>query len=72
MQSVQADYGLFVSWSDFKQSVNKEEAAKFFKVRLWNQNDLIEQLLVNYDRLDQSIQAEIPLKRIWLVAAQND
>jgi len=72
MQGVQADYGLFVSWSDFKQSVNKEEAAKFFKVRLWNQNDLIEQLLLNYDRLDQSIQAEIPLKRIWLVATQND
>jgi restriction system protein len=72
MQSVQADYGLFVSWSDFKQSVNKEEAAKFFKVRLWNQNDLIQQLLDNYDQLDQSIQAEIPLKRIWLVAAQND
>jgi len=72
MQGVQADYGLFVSWSDFKQSVNKEEAAKFFKVRLWNQNDLIEQLLINYDRLDQSIQAEIPLKRIWLVANQSE
>lgn len=68
MQSVQADYGLFVSWSDFKQTVNKEEAAKFFKVRLWNQNDLIEQLLLNYDKLDQNIRAEIPLKRIWLVA----
>lgn len=68
MQSVQAEYGLFVSWSDFKQTVNKEEAAKFFKVRLWNQNDLIEQLLLNYDKLDQNIRAEIPLKRIWLVA----
>ena len=72
MQSVQADYGLFVSWSDFKQTVNKEEAAKFFKVRLWNQNDLVEQLLNNYERLDQSIQAELPLKRIWLVANQTD
>lgn len=72
MQSVQADYGLFVSWSDFKQTVSKEEAAKFFKVRLWNQNDLIDQLLVNYDQLDHSIQAEIPLKRIWFVAAHND
>ena len=72
MQSVQAEYGLFVSWSDFKQSVNKEEAAKFFKVRLWNQNDLIEQLLNNYDKLDQSIQAELPLKRIWLVANPDD
>lgn len=71
MQSVQADYGLFVSWSDFKQTVNKEEANKFFKVRLWNQSDLIEQLLANYDKLDQSIQSEIPLKRIWLVANQD-
>lgn len=71
MQSVQAAYGLFVSWADFKQTVNKEEAAKFFKVRLWNQKDLIDQLLANYDQLDQSIQAEIPLKRIWLVANQN-
>ena len=71
MQSVQADYGLFVSWSDFKQTVNKEEANKFFKVRLWNQSDLIEQLLANYDKLEQSIQSEIPLKRIWLVANQD-
>lgn len=72
MQSVQAEYGLFVSWSDFKQSVNKEEAAKFFKVRLWNQNDLIEQLLNNYERLDHQMQAELPLKRIWLVATQSE
>lgn len=71
MQSVQAEFGLFVSWSDFKQTVNKEEAAKFFKVRLWNQNDLIEQLLENYDKLDQNIRAEIPLKRIWLVANED-
>lgn len=72
MQSVQADYGLFVSWSDFKQSVNREEAANFFKVRLWNQRDLVNQLLDNYDNLDQEIKAEIPLKRIWLVANPTD
>jgi restriction system protein len=72
MQSVQADYGLFVSWSDFKVTVNREEAAKFFKVRLWNQRDLVNQLLENYDKLDQDIRAEIPLKRIWLVANPTD
>ena len=72
MQSVQADRGLFVSWSDFKQSVYREEAAKFFKVRLWNQRDLVNQLLENYDQLDQDIRAEIPLKRIWLVANPTD
>jgi len=71
MQSVQAEFGLFVSWSDFKHTVNREEAAKFFKVRLWNQNDLVNQLLSNYDKLDHQIQAEIPLKRIWMVANQG-
>jgi restriction system protein len=72
MQSVQADHGLFVSWSDFKQTVTREKPSKFFKVRLWNQRDLVNQLLENYDKLDQDIRAEIPLKRIWLVADPTD
>ena len=72
MQSVNADQGLFVSWSDFKQTVYKEVPTQFFKVRLWNQNDLIEQLLVNYEKLDQDIRAEIPLKKIWMVALPDE
>lgn len=72
MQSVNADQGLFVSWSDFKPTVHKEVPAQFFKVRLWNQNDLIEQILDVYDKLDQDIRAEIPLKRIWTIATPDD
>ncbi|OAI09678.1 restriction endonuclease [Methylomonas lenta] len=71
MQSVNADQGLFVSWSDFKQTVYKEVPVQFFKVRLWNQNDLIEQLLDNYDKLDQDVRAELPLKRIWTIATPD-
>src|SRR5690606_14878283 len=51
MQSVNADFGLFVSWSGFKHTVYKEVPNQFFKVRLWNRKDLIEQLLSNYDKL---------------------
>lgn len=72
MQSVQADHGLFVSWSDFKPTVYKEVPVQFFKVRLWNQNDLIGQLLDNYDKLDQDIRAELPLKRIWTIATPEE
>ena len=72
MQNVNADQGLFVSWSDFKTTVYKEVPAQFFKVRLWNQNDLIEQLLEVYEKLDQDIRAEIPLKRIWTIATPDD
>ena len=71
MNDVKADQGLFVAWGDFKQTVYREVPAKFFTVRLWNQNDLIENLLINYDKLDQDIKAELPLKQIWTLAASE-
>ena len=67
-----ADEGLFVAWGGFKSTVAKELATSFFKVRLWNRADLLEQLFETYDRLDEDIRAELPLKRIWTVAVQDD
>ncbi len=72
MQNVKAEQGLLVSWGGFKSSVEKEEPAQFFRVRLWNQDKLIEELLANYDRLDESIRAELPLMRVWTIAGQED
>ena len=68
MQNVQASHGLLVSWGGFKSSIDKEEATQFFRVRLWDQGDLIDQVLTHYDRLDEEIRTELPLKRIWMVA----
>lgn len=72
MQGVGADQGLFVSWSGIKTTVAREVPTQFFKVRVWNANDLIEQLLNNYDKLDEDIKAELPLKRIWTIATPED
>jgi restriction system protein len=66
MQNMQAQYGLLVSWGGFKSSVDNERAAQFFRVRLWDQNDLVTQLLAHYDQLDEDIRTELPLKRIWV------
>ena len=66
-----AQEGLFVSWSGFKSTVQKELAASFFRVRLWSQNELLEALFATYDRLDDDLKAELPLKRIWTIAAQE-
>lgn len=32
------------------------------------QEDLVDQLLRNYDKLDEEMKAELPLKRIWTMA----
>jgi restriction system protein len=69
MQNVQADQGLLVAWGGFKSSVDKEAPTQFFRVRLWDQDDLIDQLLAQYDRLSDELRAELPLKRVWTVAA---
>lgn len=67
-----AQEGLFVSWSGFKANVQKELAASFFRVRLWTQKELLEALFAQYDHLDDDLKAELPLKRIWTVASQDD
>lgn len=67
-----AQEGLFVSWGGFKSNVQKEMAASFFRVRLWTQYDLLEQLFIHYENLDEDIKAEIPLKHIWTVAVQDE
>jgi restriction system protein len=52
--------------------VQKELAASFFRVRLWTQKELLEALFAHYDHLDDDLKAELPLKRIWTVAAQDE
>ena len=68
MQNVNADQGLLVSWGGFKSSVDKEIPSQFFRVRLWDQDSIIEEPIQNYDKLDEEIRAELPLKRIWTLA----
>ena len=72
MQNVQAEQGLLVAWGGFKGSVDKEVASQFFRVRLWDQDALIDQVLEQYEKLDAELRAELPLKRVWAVAAQDE
>ena len=55
MENVRADHGLLVSWGGFKSSIDREEATQFFRVRLWNQRHIIDQVLTNYEKLDEEI-----------------
>lgn len=67
-----AQEGLFVAWGAFKSTVARELAASYFKVRLWSQDDLLEAMLSNYEKLDDELKAEVPQRRIWMVAAPDE
>ena len=72
MSKFNAEHGLFVAWGGFRQNVQKDLAVSFFKLRLWSQDDLLEQLFDCYDKLDEEIKAELPLKRVWAVTRSSD
>lgn len=65
-----ADLGILASWGGFKRSIN--EAQHFFKVRLWGRDDIIHELLENYDKLDENLRSELPFKRIWVLAISTE
>ncbi len=67
MKGVGADQGLLMSWGGFNSKVPMEERSQFFSIRLWDSGDLIQALLENYEKLSPDIQAELPLKRIWVL-----
>jgi restriction system protein len=66
-----AETCLFVSWAGFRQNLQKEMAEQFFRVRLWGRKELLEKLFTHYDQLPEDIRLALPLKRVWMVAAQE-
>jgi len=64
--------GLFVSWGGFTQQVKQDARKDFFKIRLWNQVDLVDAILQCYEHLDEDIRGELPLKRIWVMVAEPE
>lgn len=67
MNKVGAEYGLLVSWNGFKSSIEKERGNQFFRIRLWDSDNVIDELFSNYEKLSPDMQADIPLKRIWML-----
>lgn len=72
LQSFSAEQGLLVCWGGFKSSVLAEARRSFFSVRLWDSGELLEAILKNYDKFSDSLQAELPLKRIWSLVQEEE
>jgi len=72
MKNFQADHGLLVSWGGYTTPVAKETATKFFEIRLWNSEDLIQMLQTHYDAISEEMQADLPLKKIWMLVPEEN
>ena len=71
MQTFKAEQGLLVCWGGFNKTVLQESKQSHFMVRLWDSSDLVGAIYRNYERLPEEIQAELPLKRVWTLVAEE-
>ena len=71
MQTFKAEQGLLVCWGGFNQAVLQESRQSHFVVRLWDSGDLVAAIYRNYEQLPAEIQAELPLKRVWMLVAEE-
>lgn len=71
MNAFKADQGLLVCWGGFTQPARLEARQQFFRVRLWDQSDIVEAIFRVYEKLSPEFQAELPLKRIWMLVKED-
>lgn len=60
-----AERCLFVSWGGFTNQTRSHVKTKWFKIRLWDAEDLVREVTNVYDQLDPSIRLRLPLKQVW-------
>ena len=71
MQTFNAEQGLLVCWGGFNRTVLQESKQGHFTVRLWDSSHLVGAMYRNYDRLPAEVQAELPLKQVWMLVAED-
>lgn len=70
MSRVRAEQGLLVAWGGFNGACIKEASDAFFAIRLWDQGALLEEIFKYYERFDDALRAELPLKKIWALVME--
>ncbi len=71
MQSFKSEQDLLVCWGGFNKPAQAEAKQGYFAVRLWESRDLVEAIYRNYERLPAEIQAELPLKKVWMLVVEE-
>lgn len=71
MQTFNAQQGLLVCWGGFNKVVLTEARTGHFSVRLWDSGDLVKAIYRTYERLPAEVQAELPLKRGWMLVVEE-
>lgn len=72
VRSFRAEFGILAAWGGLTKVADQEVSRSFFSTRIWGQRELIDEILKNYEKFDDELKAELPLKRIWAIVKQEE
>jgi len=71
MRQFGAEQGLLVAWGGVTKALQKEAQRLFFEIRIWDAGEVVKAVQQSYEHLSEEVQADLPLKRIWVLAEQE-
>jgi restriction system protein len=58
--------------ADFKGTVRAEAQQDYFRMRLWDAEDLVSALFSVYEQLPASLRSELPLQHVWALVPSSE
>lgn len=62
-----ADQALLVAWRGLTDQARRELGTQRLKLRVWEADDVLDQLFNAYEQLPDALRVRIPLKRAWVL-----
>ena len=67
MKNFKADHGLLVAWNGITKNAEDETKRAFFSIRVWNQENIVDEIMKNYENFGDTMKAELPLKKTFYI-----
>ena len=62
-----ADQGLLVAWGGITKDARRDMRTDRFTIRVWDADELLDEVFRVYDRLSEATRAALPLKEAWVL-----
>lgn len=66
-----ADQGLLVAWGGITKDARMEIRSQRLTMRVWDADDVLDQIFDVHEQLPESLRVEIPLKRAWVLTEDS-
>jgi restriction system protein len=72
IQSAGAEQGLLVAYAGITRQAQTELEKNLFSVKVWDADDVVDELFSVYGKLSSEMRSRIPLKQVWTLVPKAE